>query len=120
MTANARGSLAGFKVPGLTEYMAGPYYRLALADMSAEVSKIERQGRGKGGRSFSSWSSRRDILAENNRATVMERAGFDYDTLSAINPRPIYASLSDVGSDGPYREKGGFDPIAQAMVGLCT
>ncbi len=50
----------------------------------------------------------------------MERAGFDYDTPSAINPRLVYASLSGFGSDRPYREKGGFDLIAQAMGGLCT
>ncbi len=57
---------------------------------------------------------------ENYRATVTEWAGFDYDTLSAINPRLVYASLSGFGSDRPYREKGGFDLIAQAMGGLCT
>ena len=55
---------------------------------------------------------------ENYRATVMERAGFDYDTLSAINPRLVYASLSGFGSDHPYREKGGVDLIAQAMGGI--
>ncbi len=59
-----------------------------------------------------------DILVENYRPTVMERAGLGYDVLSKQNPALIYATLSGFGYDGPYREKGGFDLIAQGMGGM--
>ena len=58
------------------------------------------------------------MLVENYRATVMDRAGLSWDTLTRLNPRLIYAQLSGFGSDGPYREKGGFDLIAQGMGGI--
>jgi formyl-CoA transferase len=59
-----------------------------------------------------------DVLVENYRPTVMDRAGLGWETLSQVNPRLIYAQLSGFGSDGPYREKGGFDLIAQGMGGI--
>jgi crotonobetainyl-CoA:carnitine CoA-transferase CaiB-like acyl-CoA transferase len=59
-----------------------------------------------------------DVLVENYRPTVMARAGLGYDTLRRENPRLVYAQLSGFGSDGPYREKGGFDLIAQGMGGI--
>jgi crotonobetainyl-CoA:carnitine CoA-transferase CaiB-like acyl-CoA transferase len=59
-----------------------------------------------------------DVLVENYRATVMERAGLAYEVLRDVNPRLIYAQLSGFGSDGPYREKGGVDLIAQGMGGI--
>jgi crotonobetainyl-CoA:carnitine CoA-transferase CaiB-like acyl-CoA transferase len=59
-----------------------------------------------------------DVLVENYRPTVMERAGLGFETLRRENPRLIYAQLSGFGSDGPYREKGGFDLIAQGMGGI--
>jgi crotonobetainyl-CoA:carnitine CoA-transferase CaiB-like acyl-CoA transferase len=59
-----------------------------------------------------------DVLVENYRPTVMDRAGLGYDVLKKENPRLIYAQLSGFGSDGPYRERGGFDLIAQGMGGI--
>ena len=59
-----------------------------------------------------------DVLVENYRPTVMDRAGLGWDALQKMNPRLIYAQLSGFGSDGPYREKGGFDLIAQGMGGI--
>ena len=58
------------------------------------------------------------MLVENYRATVMERAGLGYAALAGENPRLIYAQLSGFGPDGPYRDKGGLDLIAQGMGGL--
>jgi len=59
-----------------------------------------------------------DVLVENYRPTVMERAGLAYEVLRDVNPRLIYAQLSGFGSDGPYRDKGGVDLIAQGMGGI--
>ena len=57
-----------------------------------------------------------DVVAENFRPDVKDRLGFDYETLKRINPRVILASISGFGQDGPYRERPGFDQIAQAAV----
>jgi len=65
-------------------------------------------------------AGRADVLVENYRPDVKQRLGFDYETLSAINPRLIYASISGFGEDGPYRERPGFDQIAQGMGGLMS
>jgi crotonobetainyl-CoA:carnitine CoA-transferase CaiB-like acyl-CoA transferase len=149
--SDARGPLAGLRVLDLTEHMAGPFCTMILADMGAEVLKVERPGRGDSSRSMGDGTARNpffryinrnkksvtldykgpagrevfmrlvqsvDVLIENYRATVMERAGLGYDVLAAQNPRLVYAQLSGFGAGGPYRDKGGFDLIAQGMGGL--
>ena len=61
-----------------------------------------------------------DILIENYRPGVMAALGLDYPTLSALNPRVIYASISGYGQTGPSRDKGGFDLIAQGVAGIMS
>jgi crotonobetainyl-CoA:carnitine CoA-transferase CaiB-like acyl-CoA transferase len=61
-----------------------------------------------------------DVLVENYRPDVKARLGIDYDTLSGINPRIVLASISGFGQDGPYRDRPGFDQIAQGMCGLMS
>ena len=61
-----------------------------------------------------------DVVVENYRPDVKHRLGIDYETLSAINPRIIYASISGFGQDGPYAGRPGFDQIAQGMGGLMS
>jgi formyl-CoA transferase len=51
---------------------------------------------------------------------VKDRLGIDYASLKAINPRIILASISGFGQDGPYRDRPGFDQIAQGMGGLMS
>jgi crotonobetainyl-CoA:carnitine CoA-transferase CaiB-like acyl-CoA transferase len=149
--SDARGPLAGLRVLDLTEHMAGPFCTMILADMGAEVLKVERPGKGDSSRSMGDGTERNpffryinrnkksvtldykgpvgrevflrlmrsvDVLVENYRATVMERAGLGYAVLAAENPRLVYAQLSGFGADGPYRDKGGLDLIAQGMGGL--
>jgi formyl-CoA transferase len=65
-------------------------------------------------------AARADVLVENFRPDVKQRLGIGYDTLAAINPRLIYASISGYGEDGPYRMRPGFDQIAQGMGGLMS
>jgi crotonobetainyl-CoA:carnitine CoA-transferase CaiB-like acyl-CoA transferase len=149
--SDTRGPLAGLRVLDLTEHMAGPFCTMILADMGAEVLKVERPGKGDSSRSMGDGTERNpffryinrnkksvtldykgpvgrevflrlvrsvDVLVENYRATVMERAGLGYAALAAENPRLVYAQLSGFGADGPYRDKGGLDLIAQGMGGL--
>ena len=148
---NGKGPLDGLKVLDMTEHMAGPFCTMILADMGAEVIKMEKVDKGDSSRAMGDASPRNpyfryinrnkkgitlnykspegreiflklvksvDILVENYRATVMERAGLDYDVLCKHNPKLIYAALSGFGYDGPYKEKGGFDLIAQGMGGI--
>ena len=160
MTANHHpdhppGPLAGVKVLDLTQIMAGPMCTLLLADLGADVIKIERPGSGDDTRRMGSriaadfaagflalnrnkrsialdlraadgkavfrrLAQTADIVAENFRPGVMERLGLGYETLSQINPRLVYASISGFGGSGPYRHRGGFDLVAQGMSGLMS
>jgi len=61
-----------------------------------------------------------DVVVENYRPDVKFRLKVDYESLKAINPRLIYASISGFGQDGPYRDRPGFDQIAQGMGGLMS
>ena len=149
------GPLAGVKVLDLTQIMAGPMCTLLLADMGANVIKIERPNGGDDTRRMGSRISgglaagflalnrnkrsiamdlraeagkavfRRmaetaDIVVENFRPGVMDRLGLGYDTLAGINPKLVYASISGFGGTGPYRNRGGFDLVAQGMSGLMS
>lgn len=58
-----------------------------------------------------------DVFLQNYRPGVAERLGVDYATLSAINPRLIYVSMSGYGEDGPYRMLPGQDLLLQGMSG---
>jgi len=58
-----------------------------------------------------------DVFLQNYRPGVAERLGVDYATLSAINPRLIYVSMSGYGEDGPYRNFPGQDLLLQGMSG---
>jgi len=59
-----------------------------------------------------------DVVVENFRPDVKDRMGLDYESLKAVNPRIILASISGFGQTGPYKTRAGFDQIAQGMGGL--
>jgi crotonobetainyl-CoA:carnitine CoA-transferase CaiB-like acyl-CoA transferase len=61
-----------------------------------------------------------DILVENFKVGGLARYGLDYESLSAINPRLVYCSITGFGQDGPYTERPGYDFVAQAMGGLMS
>jgi formyl-CoA transferase len=65
-------------------------------------------------------AAKADVLIENFRPDVKQRLGLDYAALSKVNPRLIYASISGFGQDGPYRERPGFDQVAQGLGGLMS
>ncbi len=63
---------------------------------------------------------RADVVVENFRADVKHRLGVDYESLKAVNPGIILASISGFGQDGPYRDRPGVDQIVQGMSGLMS
>jgi formyl-CoA transferase len=63
---------------------------------------------------------RADVLVENYRPDVKHRLGIDYEALSRVNPRLVYGSISGFGQTGPYRDRPGYDQIAQGMGGLMS
>ena len=63
---------------------------------------------------------RADVLVENFRPGLISRLGFDYETVSARNPRLIYCSISGFGQDGPEAQKPGYDIILQGMSGVAS
>lgn len=142
--------LAGLKVLDCTHVIAGAWCSLLLADLGADVIKIEplegETTRGhpkarfkafdyvnRNKRSLAVDLSRpegqavvkqlakgADIFVENYRPGALERMGLGYAQLAAENPALIYASVSGFGQTGPYRDRGGFDLIAQAMSGIMS
>jgi formyl-CoA transferase len=63
---------------------------------------------------------RADVVVENMRPPVKFRLGIDYETLSGVNPRIVYGSISAFGQDGPYGDRAGVDQIAQGVGGLMS
>ena len=143
------GPLARFKVIDLTRVRAGPTAVRQLADWGADVIKIESPegdaglGGERHGPDFQNLHrnkrsltlnlkspdgvaimkrlvAKADVVVENYRPDVKFRLGVDYESLKAINPRIVYASISGFGQDGPYIDRPGFDQIAQGMGGLMS
>ena len=61
-----------------------------------------------------------DVFIENFRPGVMDKLGLGYDTLAALNPNLVYASLSGFGSAGPYRDRSVYDTVMQAYGGFAA
>jgi crotonobetainyl-CoA:carnitine CoA-transferase CaiB-like acyl-CoA transferase len=61
-----------------------------------------------------------DVVVENWRPDIKKKLGVDYESLAAVNPRIILASISGYGQTGPYSSRPGFDQIMQGMGGLMS
>ncbi len=139
--------LAGVRVIEFTHMVMGPAAGLILADMGADVIKIEpvqgdstRRLRGSGAGYFPMYNRNKrslcvdlkaeagkeavwrlldaaDVLIENFRPGTMERLGFGYAAVSARNPRLIYCSEKGF-LPGPYEHRTALDEVAQMMGGL--
>lgn len=154
MYMNQKGALSGIKVIDLGRMVAAPYCAMMLANMGAEVIKIEDPDGGdmsrvnlpkqngvstyyiayncsklglslnlktpEGKEILCKLIQEADVLIENFRPGVMGRLGFDYQTVSKINPRIVYASISGYGQTGELGGRAAFDPIAQAMSGMVS
>jgi crotonobetainyl-CoA:carnitine CoA-transferase CaiB-like acyl-CoA transferase len=126
--------LRGVKVLDLTRLLPGPVCTLHLADMGADVIKIEDTGHGdyaapmvkalinrnkrgirldlkqaEGVDAFLRLASTADIVVESFRPGVTERLGIDYETVAGLNPRVVYCSITGYGQTGPYRDAAGHD-----------
>ncbi len=133
-------ALEGIKVIDLSRTVPGPFCTMMLADMGAEVIKIEDPGyslgmipdqekhaaydylsrnkksialnlKSAGAKEiFHKLVTSADVVMEAFRPGVAKRLGVDYHTSSKLNPRIVYCSLTGFGQDGPYRDLPGHDP----------
>ncbi len=154
--------LAGVRVLDLSRVLAGPWAGQILADLGADVVKVERPGEGDDTRRWGPpWLTdedgretgesayflcanrnkrsvtidiasadgqalvRRlvqhaDVLIENFKCGGLARYGLDYASLSALNPRLVYCSITGFGQTGPYTARAGYDFLIQGMGGLMS
>src|ERR1700730_11986797 len=143
------GPLDGLRVIACTHVLAGWGGSMLLADLGADVVKIEPPAgdvtrlqigafhaydfvnrnkraiavdleRPEGAAGLGRLGQSADVWVENYRPGVLEKLGLGYTDLSRLNARLIYCSISGFGQDGPYRERGALDLIAQATSGLMS
>jgi crotonobetainyl-CoA:carnitine CoA-transferase CaiB-like acyl-CoA transferase len=147
---NDNMALSGIKVVDLTRAIAGPVCSTLLADMGAEVVRVESPDRDKDlanqpladlavklfHRSKKSVTLNMrsekgkgilhrliqwgDVLIENFKSGVMKEMGFDYPAVKKINPRLVMVSISGYGQTGPYAGRAGLDGVGQAMGGIMS
>jgi crotonobetainyl-CoA:carnitine CoA-transferase CaiB-like acyl-CoA transferase len=160
-TPNNHGPLAGVVVLDLSRVLAGPWATQILADMGAEVIKVERPETGDDTRSWGppfytdksgqasdsayfmtanrgkrsiaidlksetgrdlvrKLATKADILVENFKVGTLAKMGLDYGTLSALNPKLVYCSITGFGQTGPMKDLPGYDYMIQAMSGMMS
>jgi crotonobetainyl-CoA:carnitine CoA-transferase CaiB-like acyl-CoA transferase len=146
------GALSGLKIVACSTAQAGTVPYMLMADLGAEVIKIETPGKGDNNRnsgylmgstgSFFETNNRgvksstlnlksdkgqkilhdlvkdADIFGQNFRPGIAEKLNFDYETLSKINPKIVYASVSAYGPDAPDGHLPGTDAVGQALSGI--
>ncbi|BFM10465.1 CaiB/BaiF CoA-transferase family protein [Simiduia litorea] len=154
--------LNGIRVLDLSRILAGPWAGQLLADLGADVIKVENPQAGddtrqwgppylqdsgnkdtseaayflsanRGKRSIAvdishaegqaliqTLATHVDIVIENYKVDGLKKYGLDYGTLSALNPKLIYCSITGFGQTGPYRARAGYDFMIQGMGGLMS
>ena len=135
--------LAGVRVLDLTRLLPGPLGTMHLADLGADVVKIEDTGAGDyaspavralvnrnkravridlkhpdGVATLLRLCRQADVLVEGFRPGVMQRLGVGYEAVAAVNPRIVYCSISGFGQTGPLRDTPGHDLNYAALAGV--
>jgi crotonobetainyl-CoA:carnitine CoA-transferase CaiB-like acyl-CoA transferase len=144
--------LDGFRILDLTRFLSGPYCTMVLAELGADVIKVEQPVTGDDSRRmapkvngesypfampnrskrsisldlktergleiFHRLVRTADVVIENFRPGVANRLGLGYDALTELKPDLIYCSISGFGQTGPYKNRPGFDIMAQGTVGF--
>ena len=153
-SAETSGPLAGVKIVDLTSVIMGPFATHILADLGAEVIKVEspegdslrsyapqrhegmsgsflnlnRNKRGicldlknpKGQEVLNRLLKVSDVFIHNLRPGTIDRLGYGYEQIRAINPDIIYCGAHGFGSRGPYANKAAYDDIIQAGSGVAA
>jgi crotonobetainyl-CoA:carnitine CoA-transferase CaiB-like acyl-CoA transferase len=141
---NMPAPLDGVRVLDLSQLFPGPYCTMILADLGAEVIKVEPPGIGDYARLFGYFFDQinrnkksvalnlkdqaaqeafhllvrdADVIVEGFRPGTTARLGVDYETLRGINPGIIYCSISGFGQDGPYMQKPAHDINYMSLAG---
>lgn len=144
--------LEGIRVLELGTFITGPCAAMMLADLGAEVIKIEQPGTGDPFRGyqgtlysphFQAYNARKrslalnlkssgaveilqrltataDVFIENYRPGVLDKLGFGWPSLQAINPRLVYCSVTGFGASGPYVDRPCYDTVAQGLSGYLS
>lgn len=138
--------LKGIKVVDLTAAIAGTLDTMILADLGADVIKIEPPNgehyrhamdgaillamnrnkrdialdlRTEEGQEIAlKLASQADIFTENFVPGTIDKLGLSYEKVSKLNPSIIYCSVSGFGQSGPYSRRPAYDPSGQAMGGI--
>ena len=145
MSGSVRRPLDGIRVLDFTHAAAGPFATMYLADMGAEVIKIEKHGRGDGIRHVAEYyvslnrnkqdvcidlsmpegadlaralAAESDIVVQNFRPGVMARLGLGFKDLRHVRTGLIYCSISAFGETGPWADRPANDIILQSVSGL--
>lgn len=155
-------SLDGIRILDLSRVLAGPWCTQTLADLGADVIKIERPGAGddtrgwgppflktpsgqdttdaayylgtnrnkrsvtcdiatpEGQQLIRQLVQHCDVFIENFKVGDMARYGLDYASLSQLNPKLVYCSVTGFGQTGPYCERAGYDYAIQGIGGLMS
>jgi crotonobetainyl-CoA:carnitine CoA-transferase CaiB-like acyl-CoA transferase len=161
-TALPPGALQGVRVLDLSRVLAGPWCTQTLADLGADVVKVERPGSGDDTRGWGPpfladrdgretheaayflgcnrnkrsitvdiakpagqalirrMAAQCDVFVENFKVGDMARYGLDAATLTALNPRLVYCSITGFGQTGPYAARAGYDYAVQGIGGLMS
>jgi crotonobetainyl-CoA:carnitine CoA-transferase CaiB-like acyl-CoA transferase len=161
MERSGSAPLAGLKIVELARILAGPWIGQTLADLGAEVIKVESPGGddtrqwgppfverpdGHGGTEkvaayfhaanrgktsvlcdfanaedlarVKALIAGADVVIENFKVGGLAKFGLDYDSVAALNPRIVYASVTGFGQNGPRASNPGYDFLIQGMCGI--